>query len=36
MSDFVKGINKIGEAMSAVISAEMTAKAVEDRADKKN
>tara|TARA_B100000949_G_C13935150_1_gene306494 strand:- start:253 stop:357 length:105 start_codon:yes stop_codon:yes gene_type:complete len=34
MTDFLKGISKIGESMSAVISAEVTAKAIEDRAEK--
>lgn len=29
MTDFTKGIKKIGESMAAVISAEMTAKAAE-------
>ncbi len=31
MTDFAKGIRKVGEALSAVISAEVTAKAAEER-----
>ena len=32
MTDFIKSAKKVGESMSAVISAEMTAKAAEERA----
>lgn len=32
MTDFARGMKKIGEAMSAVISAEVTAKAAEKKA----
>jgi len=31
MLDFKKGMRRLGEAMSAAISAEMTAKAAEER-----
>lgn len=34
MTDFSKGIKKVGESMAAVISAEVTAKAAEERAQK--
>ena len=34
MTDFATGMRKIGEALSAVISAEMTAKAAEERMEK--
>jgi hypothetical protein len=32
MTDFVTGMKRIGESMSAVISAEVTARAAEERA----
>ncbi len=35
MLNFKKGMSRLGEAMSAAISAEMTAKAAEERASDK-
>ena len=32
MTDFAKGIKRVGESISAVISAEVTAKAAEEKA----
>ena len=34
MSDFVRGMKKVGEAISAVISAEVTEKAAQAKAQK--